>query len=182
MLEVLVKSFGPQIRRIEGLSGAAVLGSGNVVPVLEINDLVKRTTQGALFDSITHQMQVEETEPNSILVVEDSITSRTLLKTILDMEGYNVTTAVDGEEAITFLKKAHYDLVVSDIDMPKVNGFELVEHIRSDDSLADLPVVLVTSLASEEDWRRGMEVGANAYIKKAKFNQIELVDTIGGLL
>jgi two-component system chemotaxis sensor kinase CheA len=118
----------------------------------------------------------------SILIVEDSITSRTLLKNILESAGYRVKTTVDGIDAYTVLKTDAFDLVVSDIEMPRMNGFDLVSKIREDGKTADLPIVLVTGLESREDRERGVEVGANAYIVKRSFDQSNLLEVIGKLL
>ena len=117
-----------------------------------------------------------------ILVVEDSITARMQLKNILELSGYIVKTAVDGIEALATLQTESFDLVVSDVDMPRLNGLDLTSRIRSDRNLADLPVVLVTTLGSREDQERGIEVGANAYITKSNFDQNRLLDTIRRLI
>jgi two-component system chemotaxis sensor kinase CheA len=101
---------------------------------------------------------------------------------LLETAGYQVRVAVDGVEAWTVLKSEAVDLVVSDVDMPRMNGFELTARIRADRTLADLPVVLVTALESREDKERGVEVGANAYIVKSSFDQSNLLEIIGRLL
>jgi two-component system chemotaxis sensor kinase CheA len=93
-----------------------------------------------------------------------------------------VIAAVDGMEALTFLKTESVDLVVSDVEMPRMNGFELTSRIREDKKLADLPVVLVTALDSRTDRERGIEAGANAYIVKSTFDQSNLLEVIGRLL
>jgi two-component system chemotaxis sensor kinase CheA len=121
-------------------------------------------------------------EKKSILVAEDSITSRTLLKNILESAGYQVRTTVDGVDALTAARSEHFDLVVSDIEMPRMNGFDLVANIRSDNRTADLPVILVTALESREDRERGIDVGANAYIVKRSFDQSNLLDVIRKLI
>ena len=118
----------------------------------------------------------------SILVAEDSITSRTLLKNIFESAGYNVKTAVDGVDALTALRTETFDLVVSDIEMPRMNGFDFVSKIRSDKKTADLPVILVTALESREDRERGIDVGANAYIVKRSFDQSNLLEVINKLI
>ena len=105
-----------------------------------------------------------------------------LLKDILESAGYRVKTAVDGAEAMSFLREGEYDLLVSDVDMPRLNGFELTAKVRSDKKLKDLPVVLVTALHTREDRERGMEAGANAYIEKGKFDPDQLVGIISKLL
>ena len=115
-------------------------------------------------------------------MVEDSITARMLLKNILESAGYQVKTAVDGVDAWTMLKSNTYDLVVSDIQMPRLNGFDLTAKIRADRSLSELPVILVTGLASREDRERGIDVGANAYIVKRDFDQSNLLEVIRRLI
>ena len=117
-----------------------------------------------------------------ILVAEDSITARSLLKNILETGGYQVTTAVDGADAFTQLRSADFDLLVSDVDMPRLSGFELTAKIRGDKKLGELPVILVTALESRQDRERGIEVGANAYIIKSSFDQSNLLEVIGRLL
>jgi two-component system chemotaxis sensor kinase CheA len=118
----------------------------------------------------------------AILVVEDSITSRMLLKNILASAGFEVHTVVDGVEAWTALRERSFDAVVSDVQMPRMNGFELTARIRGDGKLAELPVVLVTSLESRSDRERGIEVGANAYIVKSSFEQSNLLEVIRRLI
>jgi two-component system chemotaxis sensor kinase CheA len=112
------------------------------------------------------------------LVVEDSITSRTLLKGILETAGYQVKTAVDGVDAFTILREEQFDLVVSDVEMPRMNGLELTSRIRADHRLAQLPVALVTALESRQERERGIDVGANAYINKSSFDQSNLLEVV----
>ena len=115
-------------------------------------------------------------------MAEDSITARTLLKNILESAGYYVQTAVDGIDAITALKGLEFDIVVSDVEMPRMNGFDLTSRIRSDKKLSELPVVLVTALESREDKERGIDAGANAYIVKSSFDQSNLIEVIKRLI
>ena len=129
-----------------------------------------------------HPAEAAEAVRRSVLVVEDSITARTLLKNILETAGYRVETAVDGIDALTQLRTAEIDLVVSDVDMPRMNGFDLTARIRASREFADLPVVLVTSLDSREDRERGIDVGANAYIVKSSFDQSNLLEVIKRLI
>lgn len=177
--EVVVKSLGKQLIRVRNVAGATILGSGKVVPILNIHDLMKSALK------ITGSYEPEEdtiTPRKSVLVVEDSITARALLKNILETAGYDVITAVDGVNALAELKKRDFDLVVSDVDMPRLNGFGLTEHIRSDKRISELPVVLVTALDSREDKERGIDVGANAYIVKGSFDQNNLLEVIQKLI
>lgn len=182
--EVLVKSLGRQLSRVRNIAGAAVLGTGKVVPVLNLPDLMKSAVRSsaAAERPAASLLGEEKTKRRSVLVVEDSITARTLIKNILEMAGYEVATAVDGADGFTQLRNGQFDVVVSDVDMPVMNGFDLTLKIRSDKSLSDLPVVLVTALESREDMERGVEVGANAYIVKSRFDQNSLIEVIQRLI
>ena len=120
-------------------------------------------------------------EPPWVLVVDDAVTTRAMERGLLELAGYQVKVAVDGMDAWTALKSDHFDLVVSDVDMPRMNGFELTQRIRADDGLQDLPVVLVSALEAREDKERGIEVGANAYVVKSSFEQSNLLEIINRL-
>lgn len=180
--EVLVKGLGRQLARVRNLAGASVLGSGQVVPVLNVPDLMKSATKPVSAHVQVAAERPSEVERRSILVVEDSITSRSLLKNILESAGYMVTTSVDGIDAYTTLKTGAFDLIVSDVEMPRMDGFELTSKVRADKQLAELPIVLVTALGSREHRERGVDVGANAYIVKSSFDQSNLLEVIGRLI
>ncbi|HQT26338.1 MAG TPA: response regulator, partial [Burkholderiales bacterium] len=173
--EVLVKSLGPQLIRVRNVSGACLLGTGEIVPVLNASDLMKSARKNPGVRPARRERR------KRILVAEDSITSRTLLKGILESAGYEVSTAVDGIDAQLQLKNGSFDLLVSDVDMPGMNGFDLTAEIRSDTNLSSLPVVLVTSLDSREHREKGAEVGASAYIVKSSFEQSDFVEAVGRL-
>lgn len=174
--EVLIKSLGRQLSRVRTIAGATVLGSGKLVLVLHVRDLMKYADIAG--SGSTAAQSDDSSVERFVLIVEDSITSRILLKNILETAGYRVKTAVDGVEALTALKTEPFDLVVSDVDMPRMNGYELTTRIRGDGRLADLPVVLVTALGSREDRERGIDVGANAYIVKSSFDQSNLLEVV----
>jgi len=183
--EILMKKIGPQLSRVRNIAGATLLGSGKVVPILNLPDLIKSALRApsplappALPAAGAAVPGTRQARQRRILVVEDSITSRTLLKNILESAGYSVSTAVDGVEALTIIKSGSFDLVVSDVDMPRMDGFELTARLRGDREYAELPVVLVTALASREDRERGIDVGASAYIVKSSFDQSDLLETV----
>jgi two-component system chemotaxis sensor kinase CheA len=177
--EVLVKRFDKPLSRVRNIAGATVLASGQVAPILNIADLLKSARKGGgAAAPATAGAKPVEAEAANILVVEDSITSRMLLKGILESAGYKVKTAVDGLEAFTLLRAQKFDLVVSDVEMPRLNGFDLTARIRADKKLAELPVVLVTALESREDRERGVDVGANAYLVKSNFDQSNLLEAV----
>ncbi|MBQ7568207.1 response regulator, partial [bacterium] len=117
-----------------------------------------------------------------ILVVDDSLTTRTLMRELLENAGYQVTVAVDGLQAWEFLQKDNYDLLVSDVDMPGITGFDLTFKIRSSRELKTLPVILVTGKEKQEDKRRGLNLGASAYILKSKFDEGVLLETVESLI
>lgn len=182
--EVLVKRLEPPLVRVRNIAGATVTPAGKIISVLNVADLFKsaRLSRGMLRPGGEIAMPAATTPRARILVVEDSITSRLLLEGILNAAGYEVVTAADGIEAFTLLRSQHFDLLVSDIEMPRLDGFGLTARIRADPVLARLPVVLVTALARQEDRERGIDVGANAYIAKGSFDQRELTDAIRRLL
>ena len=177
--EILVKPLGKQLARVRNIMGATVLGNGKVVPVLNMSDLFRTALRTV--PSPTGAPVEEPGESSSVLVVEDSITARMLLKNILESAGYSVQTAVDGVDAMAALKVRDFDVVVSDVEMPRMNGFELTASIRSEKKFSRLPVVLVTALESREDRERGIDVGANAYIVKSSFDQSNLLEVIDRL-
>ena len=180
--EVLLKGLGKQLSRVRNVAGATVLGSGRVVPVLNVPDLIKSAVRSPAATGVGPEEEQRPVQRKRALVVEDSITSRSLLKNILEAAGYAVATAVDGLDAFTQLKSGEFDIVVSDVDMPRMNGFGLTEKIRADKQLASLPVVLVTALQSREDRERGIDAGANAYIVKSSFDQGNLLEIMGRLV
>lgn len=177
--EVVLKTLGRQLSRVRNVAGACVLGTGEVIPVLNASDLMKSAVRQS--GKRLPRKEAVAGREKAILVVEDSITSRTLLKSILESAGYRVATAVDGIDALGVLKSESFDLVVSDVDMPKMNGFDLAASIRADKQLSELPIVLVTALGSREHRERGMAVGANAYIVKSSFDQSDLIEVVGRL-
>jgi two-component system, chemotaxis family, sensor kinase CheA len=183
--ELAVKSFSKPLVKVRHMTGAAVLGNGEPVVVLNTADLVKASRKLPK-QAYAAQKEIEQKEEakhlEHILVVDDSITTRTLEKNILVAAGYKVVTATDGLEALKELSKQHFDLVVTDVEMPNLNGINLCQQLRENDEFKELPVILVTSLESKDDRERGMRAGANAYIVKRGFNQAELLTTIRQLL
>jgi two-component system chemotaxis sensor kinase CheA len=132
--------------------------------------------------AIRHSSLTAAAAPPKILIVDDSFTTRTLEKSILEAHGYRVAVAVDGIEALSQLRQQKFAAVISDIEMPRMDGFALLEEIRSDRRLSGIPVILVTSRDRQEDQRRGLDLGAEAYIVKRKFDHQELLGTIRQLI
>ncbi|MCC5900290.1 MAG: response regulator [Phormidium sp. GEM2.Bin31] len=187
--DAILKPQSQLLKRVRNVSGATILGTGEVCMVLNPVDIIKsvrgvhrRATQVA--DAFTHVegTRTEETAKQTLLLVEDSITTRTQEKRILEAAGYEVVTAVDGVDGYNKLRSGQFDAVVSDIQMPNLDGLELTARIRTHPDYSELPIILVTSLATDEDRRRGAEAGANAYITKSSFNQDVLVETLQRLI
>ena len=180
--EVFIKNLGKHLGKVKNVSGAIIMPTGEVVVVLDIADLVAHS---ALSPSpVTGEKRAPglKRKERRILVVEDAFSIRELEKTILETHGYLVDTAVDGMDALDRMTGAQYDLIVSDIEMPRMDGFELCRTLKNKEGYKDIPFVMVTALQKEEDKRRGMEVGAAAYIVKSTFEQTSLLDTIERLV
>lgn len=163
------------------LSGATVLGDGRVAPVLNVAAVVAAglsTATGGV------ELAAGTTVPlrRRVLVVDDSITTRTLEESMMESAGYEVLTAVDGADAWRKVQEQGCDLVITDVDMPRMNGLDLCRAIRSSKRFRELPVILVSALESDEDRQRGMELGADAYMTKSGFDQHQLLETARQLL
>ena len=179
--DVVMKPQSKLLKRIRNVSGATILGTGEVCMILNPADLLKSARKRSGFISTSKLLESVQRK-KIVLMVEDSITVRTQVKRILENAGYEVIAAIDGLDGYEKLRTRDVDAVVSDIQMPHLDGLELTARIRQHKEYTDLPVILVTSLASEEDKRRGAEVGANAYIVKSAFDQNVLLETLGRLI
>jgi len=178
--EIVVRPLGSQLRSVRRIEGAVILGDGSVALVLDPLELIQDALQA---DRPAPGPALPGEAGWRILVVEDSVTSRVLLQTILEEAGHQVETAVDGIDAFARLKQHEFDMVVSDVDMPRMNGFTLTEKIRAEGrQFAGLRVALVTSLDSPEDRERGRAVGADAYIVKSNFNTEDFLETVRRLM
>ena len=180
--EVFIKGLGKHLGRVANVSGAIIMASGEVVVVLDVADLIAHSA--LCFPPLTGKRlpTLEKQKEKRILVVEDAFSTRELEKSILENHGYRVDTAVDGLDALDRMAGTRYDLVVSDIEMPRMDGFELCRTLKKREGTRDIPFVMVTALQKEEDKRRGIEVGATAYIVKSSFEQANLLETIERLV
>ncbi len=180
--EVLTKPLGAPLQRVRNVSGMTILGSGDICAVLNPADLLRTAHKPG---TKMRSAEFEARKPVSkaaILLAEDSVLVRVMEKRILEDAGYEVVAAVDGKDALNALKNRSFAAVVSDINMPNMDGLTLTARIRQDQRYHNLPIILVTSLASDEDKRRGLEVGANAYIPKPSFDQRILLETLQRLI
>lgn len=174
--EIMLKPQSKLLVRVRNVSGVTILGNGDVCPVLHPPDLFAtlggRTSRNS---SLSTADSLSMARPPAILLVEDSIATRTQEKRILETAGYDVVTATDGMDALHKLRSRTFDAIVSDIQMPRLDGLGLTARIRQMPEYDDLPIVLVSSLNSDADKRRGAEAGANAYLTKDAFNQAALL-------
>lgn len=176
-----IKPLPGHMKNIEVIAGASISGKSEIISLLhvpKIFELAKHVKERQPFD---HAFP-EEKQPRHILVVDDSVNTREIEKSILESYGYEVDIACDGENALEKTSEVLYDLVVTDIEMPRLDGFSLCERLRKDERYKMVPIIIVSSRDKPEDKRRGIEVGADAYIVKGHFDQSNLLDTVQNLL
>ena len=182
-IEGIVKPLGKQLKKVKKITGVTMVGNGVLIPVINVSELIEGATggeQGGL--STNAKLSSTLDQKQRILIVEDSITVRSMLKSIVESAGYETVVAVDGVDAYSKLQEDTFDAVVTDIEMPNMNGFELTSKIKGDSRYSEIPVILVTTLESPKDMQRGMDAGANAYIVKGSFEKSNLTDTIRRLI
>ena len=178
-LEIVLKPLGPRLAGVPGVAGAAMLPDGRVCLVLTAADLVR---QARAADARGAALPATDAPPRHLIVADDSVTTRLLLRGVLEEAGYLVTEAADGQAALELLEARGADLVVSDVEMPRMDGLTLTRAIRRSSRFRGLPVVLVTSLESDPERLAGLEAGATAYLKKSAFEQDALLETLAQLL
>lgn len=181
--EIVVKELGDQLRNVRFVFGATILGDGNPSLILDVPEMFA-SAEGETGTGIRRAFEERKAEriKGNILVVDDSITTRTMERSILISHGYKVKTAVSGEDALEQVTNASFDLVISDIEMPGINGFELTRRLRANEEYRGVPVIIVSSLSRDEDKRKALEAGAQAYIVKESFEQGTLLDTVETLI
>ena len=181
--EVIVRALGPRLRHVKYVSGGTILPDGRIALILNAPDLIQRALNLPATAGLSDTQPIAARSARKrLLVADDSVTVRTLQKNILESAGYDVMAAVDGMEAWHLLSENGADLVVSDVEMPRLDGFSLTEAIRESRRFRDLPVILVTAMESDADKARGLAVGADAYCLKSAFDQKDLLATIARLL
>jgi two-component system, chemotaxis family, sensor kinase CheA len=178
--DVVVRGLTGRLRELKAVSGASIEPNGSILLVLDVPSLIERsTTMPATLSSVAGE---SATRQLSVMVVDDALMVRELQRSILERGGYSVRTANDGAEALAMLTEQPVDLVVTDLEMPNVDGFLLTSSIRAHPRLANIPVLIVSSRASEEDHQRGLDAGADGYIVKAAFDEAGLLSAASRLL
>jgi chemosensory pili system protein ChpA (sensor histidine kinase/response regulator) len=176
--EIVVKSLGPQISGIRGIAGATILGDGRIVVILDMGSLVRsewraKATETAVLD--------QRDRRTFALVVDDSITVRRVTQRLLERNGMRVLTAKDGVDAVSMLQENLPDIILLDIEMPRMDGYEVAAHVRNDPRLKDIPIVMITSRVSEKHRARAIELGVDDYLGKP-YQESQLLDAIEPLV
>lgn len=170
------------LRRNPMIQGVVFDESFNIVPILNMGTVLDELRSVRTMDTHRRFSSARRSRKPSVLVADDSASTREILVTMLELEGYDVTGAVDGMDALKRLQSGTFDLVVSDLNMPRMDGLKLLENIRSDEERRGLPVIIVTTVAEADTRKRAKSLGANRYILKSSFDQDDLVDAVRELL
>jgi len=176
--EIVVKSIGPQLASIRGISGATILGDGRIVLILDIAAFVRT---GAPVVELAKAAPTPTDDRPLALVVDDSITVRRVTERFLQRHGMRVVTARDGLDAISVMAENKPDIILLDIEMPRMDGYEFASHVRNDDRVSDVPIIMVTSRVGDKHRARAIELGVNDYLGKP-YQDSALLDAIGRLL
>ncbi len=176
--EIVVKSVGPQISTIRGIAGATILGDGRVVVILDMGALVRSEWRARPAETVVLDQRDRRT---LALVVDDSITVRRVTQRLLERNGMRVLTAKDGVDAISVLQENLPDIILLDIEMPRMDGYEVAAHVRNDPRLQEIPIVMITSRVSEKHRARAIELGVNDYLGKP-YQESQLLDAMEPLI
>lgn len=183
--ELVVRPLDPRLGKIKDVSAAALLEDGAPVLIVDVEDLIRsmeKLAEADRLDKVGGGAGGEARQRKRVLVVDDSLTVRELERKLLDRQGYRVEVAVDGMDGWNMLRGSRFDLVITDIDMPRMDGIELVTNIRKDSALRSLPVMVVSYKDREEDRRRGLEAGADYYLTKSSFQDDTLMQAVADLI
>jgi len=176
--EIVVKSVGPQISAIRGISGATILGDGRIVVILDINALVRAEWRGRSEPVVPRDRSDKRT---LVLVVDDSITVRRVTQRLLERNGMRVLTARDGVDAVEVLQENQPDIILLDIEMPRMDGYEVAAHVRADERLKEIPIIMITSRVGEKHRARAIEIGVDDYLGKP-YQEAQLLEAIEPLV
>ncbi len=180
--QIVVKSVGPQLSTIRWISGGTILGDGRVALILDVNALVRKdATQTVESDGVKPRAEKVVDHGTRILVVDDSITVRKVTGRLLERHGMAVETAKDGVDALAMLQDYHPDVMLLDIEMPRMDGFEVARHMRNSEQMRDIPIIIITSRTGEKHRKLALELGVKRYLGKP-YQEIDLLETIEAVL
>jgi len=176
--EIVVKSVGPQLASVRGISGATILGDGRIVLILDINALVRT---GAPVVELQNAVPAPSDDRPLAMVVDDSITVRRVMERFLERNGMRIVTAKDGMDAVSLLQETKPDIILLDIEMPRMDGYEFASHVRNDERVSDVPIIMITSRVGDKHRARAIEIGVNDYLGKP-YQEANLLEAIQRLL
>ncbi|QRY80945.1 Hpt domain-containing protein [Pseudomonas sp. PDNC002] len=185
--EIVVKSLGAQFAGVSGISGATILGDGRVVVILDLLATIRVLHAQLVQHAPRRQLagptvaEIEHQRPTLVMVVDDSVTVRKVTSRLLERNGMNVLTAKDGVDAIAQLQEHKPDIMLLDIEMPRMDGFEVATLVRHDEQLKDLPIIMITSRTGEKHRDRALAIGVNQYLGKP-YQESELLENIQKLV
>jgi len=179
--EVVVKSVGPQLSTLRGVSGATILGDGRVVLILDMGSIIRLSAIMRLSEEVVHVEEELVDRKINVMVVDDSITVRKVTTRLLERNEMSVITAKDGVDAITILHDHIPDIMLLDIEMPRMDGFELATHMRNEPRLKDIPIIMITSRTGDKHRRRAEEIGVQRYLGKP-YQEHDLLENINSVL
>ena len=178
--EIVVKSVGPQLSTLRGISGATVLGDGSVVLIVDLAMLIRLAATSTNIEAVTPLAVVPEKEEDTtpvVMVVDDSITVRKVTTRLLERHEMNVVAAKDGVDALAQLQETIPDIMLLDVEMPRMDGFELATNMRNDEKLKNIPIIMITSRTGQKHRDRAASIGVNIYMGKP-FTETDLMDNI----
>jgi chemosensory pili system protein ChpA (sensor histidine kinase/response regulator) len=168
-------------REIKGLAGASILADGSVVLILDVNGLIRQSSANAVKVVYQPGDDSESTERNTVMVVDDSITMRRVASKLLERHNYQVVTAKDGVDALAQLQDVRPDVMLLDIEMPRMDGFELATHMQNEENYSEIPIIMITSRTGEKHRDRAFEIGVTNYMGKP-YQEDELIENIQSAL
>jgi two-component system sensor histidine kinase and response regulator WspE len=184
--ELVVHPLDPRLGKVRDISAAALMEDGSPVLIVDVDEMVhtieKMLASGSLNHLSDQSFQVVPPRQKRILIADDSLTIRELERKLLQSRGYLAEPAVDGMDAWNAVRAGQYDLVITDVDMPRLNGIELASLIKNDQQLKSIPVMIVSYKESESDKLRGMEAGADYYLSKGSFDDQALIQAVSDLI
>lgn len=184
--ELVVQELDARLGKVSDIIAGALMEDGTPVLIIDVEDMVRsidNLLSGGRLSKVTYTKETQaSTSTKRILVVDDSITVREVECRLLQNQGYTVETAVNGIDGWNAVRTGHYDLMITDVDMPRMNGIELVRAVKNDPKLHDLPVMIVSYKESEEDRMKGLEAGADYYLTKSSFHDTTLIDAVHDLI
>jgi chemosensory pili system protein ChpA (sensor histidine kinase/response regulator) len=179
--QIVVKSVGPQLSTVRWITGGTILGDGRVALILDVNAMVRMDAAKPLAPAGTEMGISADAAPVKVMVVDDSITVRKVTGRLLERHNFQVTTAKDGVDAVALLQEHVPDLMLLDIEMPRMDGFELARHMQASSDLKDIPIIMITSRTGEKHRKLAMELGVKGYLGKP-YQEMELLENIYSLL